>query len=184
MTLRPPYYNIMAYISNKIMDMKARVLLTIVFAFFAIQLMGCTTDSKITSDGFYDKRSQHNAEEKLALAAESVSKSLAELAEIERTIHPQKRMPSPVDPNMIGMAQLVSIDWSGPVEPLARKIARAAKYKLKTLGTRPGIPVLVSISAKDTPLADVLRDANFQCGRKAKIVVYPASKVIELRYVK
>ena len=165
------------------MDMKARISLLIV-VFFAFQVIGCSSSRRITSSNYYDKRSQHAAEQKLAEAATSISKSLAQLAEIERTTHPQKRMPSPVDPDMIGMGQLVSIDWSGPVGPLAKKIAKSSKYKLKVLGRSPGIPILVSMSAKDTPLADVLRDANFQCGNKAKIVVYPASKVIELRYAK
>lgn len=166
-----------------LMDMK-NIGSLLVVVFFTIPLVGCGFGSKIISNSYYEKRSQHAAEERLAQAASSISRSLAQLAEIERTTHPQKRMTSPVDPNMVGMGQLVSIDWSGPIGPLARKIARASNYKLNTLGTKPGVPVLVSISAKDTPLADVLRDANFQCGNKAKIVVYPASKVIELRYAK
>jgi defect-in-organelle-trafficking protein DotD len=33
-------------------------------------------------------------------------------------------------------------------------------------------------------LADVLRDVGYQCGRRATIVVYPESRVIELRYAK
>ncbi|MCL5261667.1 MAG: DotD/TraH family lipoprotein, partial [Gammaproteobacteria bacterium] len=82
------------------------------------------------------------------------------------------------------MDKIASIDWSGPVGPLVKKIATASNYKLRVLGTPPAIPILVSISAKDTPLADILRDATFQCGNKANIVVYPASRTIELRYVK
>ena len=150
----------------------------------ATQLVGCSTKSKIFVDNSDNDRSQHTAEVKLTAAADSISKSLAELAEIEKTSHPQTKLLSPVDPGMIGMAMLASIDWSGPVQPFMKKIADASKYRLNILGNPPGIPILISISAKDTPLADVLRDANFQCGNKANIVVYPASKIIELRYVK
>jgi len=156
----------------------------LVVLFLMTQLTGCGTESKMYVNSSYDKRSQHVAEAKLAETAASVSRSLAELAEIERSTHPQAKLLSPVDPDMIGMGQLASIDWSGPIGPLVKKIAEASKYKLNVLGTAPGIPILVSISAKDTPLSDVLRDANFQCGNKANIVVYPASKIIELRYVK
>ncbi|MDR1057018.1 MAG: type IVB secretion system lipoprotein DotD [Coxiellaceae bacterium] len=158
--------------------------LFVVMMFLEIVLVGCGTEPKIYIADNYDKRSQHAAAEKLTETALSVNKSLAELAEIERASHPHARIPSPMDPDIIGMNQLASIDWHGPIVPLAKKIAEAAKYKLNILGTPPGIPILVSISAKDTPLADILRDAHFQCGNKANIVVYPASKIIELRYVR
>lgn len=125
-----------------------------------------------------------DAETKLAESAASVSTSLQQLAEIERASHPQARLPSPPVPEMIGMAQLATIEWSGPIGPLVGKIAAASHYKVRTLGHPPAIPILVSISAKSTPLADILRDATFQCGSKANIVVYPASKTIELRYAK
>ena len=123
-----------------------------------------------------------NADVKLAEAADSVSQSLRQLAEVERASHPQAKLPSPPDAEAIGMNQLASIEWTGPVGPLVDKIALATHYKVRALGRMPAIPILVSISAKDTQLADILRDASFQCGEKASIVVYPASKVIELRY--
>jgi defect in organelle trafficking protein DotD len=145
-------------------------------------ITGCSTEPKVMI--VENSATNKTAETQLADAADSVSKSLQELAEIERATHPQARLPSPVEPEMIGMAQLASIDWSGPVGPLVKKIADASKYKLHILGTAPAIPILVSIAAKDTPLSDILRDISFQCGSKASIVVYPASKIIELRYAK
>jgi defect in organelle trafficking protein DotD len=159
------------------------------FAVLSLLLLGCFgCHSKPTSTNKISIISSdvgaRNAEVKLALAADSVSKSLEQLAEIEKATHPQVKMQSPMDPQMIGMSQVASIEWSGPVEPLVKRAAKIAHYKVRTLGPNPAIPVLVSISAKDTPLADILRDANFQCGSKASIVVYPASKVIELRYAK
>jgi defect-in-organelle-trafficking protein DotD len=146
------------------------------------QLIGCTTESKIAINS--SEKDLRAADVQLTATANSVNKSLQELAEIDRAIHPQARLPSPVEPDMIGMGQLASIDWNGPIEPLAKKIAEATDYNLKVIGTSPAIPILISITAKDTPLADILRDAGFQCGNRANLVVYPASKVIELRYVK
>jgi len=147
-----------------------------------IQLMGCSTGTKITITNKH--KDPRTAELQLATTADSINKSLQELAQIDRAIHPQAKIPSPLNPDMIGMGQLGSVDWNGPIGPLVKKIAEATNYKLNVLGTRPAIPILVSVSAKDTPLADILRDAGFQCGKKANIVVYPASKIIELRYVK
>lgn len=120
----------------------------------------------------------------MADAALEISDSLRQLAEIERATHPQARLPSPPAAEIIGMNQLASVEWTGPVGPLVDKIAKATSYKLRVLGKQPAIPILVSISAKDTPIADILRDTTFQCGDKANIVVYPASKTIELRYAK
>jgi len=145
-------------------------------------LGGCSHDQKIAV--ISNDSGARNAEAKLADAATSVSDSLRQLAEIEQATHPQARLPKPPVPESIGMAQITSIEWSGPVEPLIKKIAEISHYKVRILGTAPAIPVLVSISAKDTPLADILRDAGFQCGDKANVVVYPDKKTIELRYKK
>lgn len=124
----------------------------------------------------------HTAEIKLAEAADSSSQALQQLAEIEQSTHPHAKLAPPVDPVCIGMSQLTTVEWNGPVGPLVAKIAQIAHYKLRVLGTVPAIPPLVSISAKNTPLADILRDAGFQCGAKVNIVVYPSSRIIELRY--
>jgi len=148
----------------------------------AILLAGCSHDQKIAV--ISNDSGARNAETKLADAAVSVSESLQQLAEIERATHPQAKLPTPPAPASIGMAQMTSIEWNGPVGPLVEKIAVASHYKVRTLGTPPAIPVLISVSAKDTPLADILRDVGFQCGEKANIVVYPEKKIIELRYAK
>ncbi len=158
--------------------------LLVTCAFLVLQLSGCSTESKLFSATGYDKRTQHDAEQKLAEAATSISKSLTELAAIEKSSRPKSKLFSPLDPQMIGMDQATSIDWSGPVEPLVKKLAGIANYRLKILGKAPGIPVLISISAKDTAVADILRDVNFQCASKANIEIYPASKIVELRYTK
>ena len=149
-----------------------------------VQLTGCAARTKIVVVGDDNEKELRTAESRLNATAVSVSKSLQELAEIDRATHPRAILPSPIEPDMIGMGQLGSIDWSGPVGPLVKKIAEATNYKFKVLGTPPAIPVLISITAKNTPLADILRDASFQCGNRANIVTYPASRIIELRYTK
>jgi len=162
--------------------MDTRSFFLILIATLVIQLTGCSTESKIAI--INNDKDLRSAGAKLTATADSIDKSLLELAAIDRATHPQARLPSPVEPGMIGMEQLGSIDWSGPVAPLVKKIAEATNYKLKILGSPPAVPILISIAAKDTPLADILRDVAFQCGNKANIVTYPASKIIELRYVK
>ncbi len=123
------------------------------------------------------------AEAQLAEAATSVSKSLTSLNAIQQAATPPKYNPDPPDPATYGMANLVSLDWSGPIEPLVQQIAKATGYRVNTVGKPPAIPILVSISEKDTPIGIILRNAGYQCRNQADIVVYPKTKTIELRYV-
>lgn len=151
-------------------------------SFCILFLTGCATkpDVVLQSDDVDVRR----AEVKLADASQSISQSLRELAAIERTVHPAPKMANPANPDMIGMAQVISVDWNGPIGPLVKKIAEICKYKVRVLGRPPAIPIIVSITAKNTLLADVLRDANFQCNGRANIAVYAYNRVIELRYAK
>jgi defect-in-organelle-trafficking protein DotD len=82
-----------------------------------------------------------------------------------------------------GMGGSATIDWSGPIEPLLEKIGEMSTYRVKVLGPIPPIPVIVTIAAKDRVVADILKDAGLQAGKRANIVVYPKHRVIELRYL-
>jgi len=124
------------------------------------------------------------AQASLAEASYSVSRSVVDLAETAQAAHPLPDIPPPPDPATYGMGGLTSIDWSGPVEPLIRQIAKASDYRVRVLGTAPGIPVLVTVYQKNVVLGDILRDIGYQCGRRASVVVFPENRVIELRYAK
>lgn len=120
----------------------------------------------------------------LAEASYSVSRSIVDLAETAQAAHPLPALAPPPSPASYGMGGLTSIDWSGPIEPLLKQIAIASNYRLRILGTEPAIPVLVTVFTKNAMLGDVLRDVGYQGGRRAAVVVYPDSRVIELRYAK
>jgi defect-in-organelle-trafficking protein DotD len=120
----------------------------------------------------------------LAEASYSVSRSIVSLSETAQAAHPLPDLGPPPSPDSYGMGGLTSVDWSGPVEPLVKQLAGAADYRVRVLGTSPGIPVLVTVYDKNMMLADILRDVGYQCGRRASVVVYPESRVIELRYAK
>jgi len=124
------------------------------------------------------------ADSSLAEASYSVSRSLVDLAQTAQAAHPLPELASPPSPATYGMGMLSTVDWSGPVEPLLLQIARASNYRLRVLGTAPAIPVLVTIYSRNTMLGDILRDVGYQCGRRATVVVFPESRVIELRYAK
>ena len=88
-------------------------------------------------------------------------------------------------PGSSGLENIVaSVDWSGPIEPLLKRIAKLAHYRLERIGHHPAIPILVTVSSQNTSLGYIIRDINLQAGEKANILVYPGIKTIELRYAR
>lgn len=125
----------------------------------------------------YDETDSNN---KLAQAAASVSESLAELARIQRSVHEVKQFKS--DPNLVRIqAGRVSIDWTGPVETLLGKIAQSTDIHYRTIGTKPPLPIIVSVTANDVLVSDLIRDVAYKIQAQAAISL-SKDKVLELRY--
>lgn len=140
------------------------------------------------STGIYKKPPVNNPSDdatiKLAEAAVSVSDSMHEMARIEKVITPPHKDNTLTIPNAYNLQARASVDWSGPIEELTARIAKAAHFKIRVLGKVPAMPVLISMTIKDQSLAEILRDIDYQAGKKAYIHVYPNSQVVELRYAK
>lgn len=146
-----------------------------------LSLCGCsakTTDKKPPQNA-----PSSDASIKLAEAANSVSRSLIELARIEKESKPAKRK-NLVNVNSYNLQARASVDWSGPIEELAGQLSKASNYRLRVLGTAPAIPVLVSLNAHDELLGDIFRNIDYLAGDKADIRIYPRTKIVELRYAK
>ena len=121
---------------------------------------------------------------KLAEAAVAVSDSMQEMARIEKVVLPPNKDNLLTIPNVYNLQARASVDWSGPIEELTSRIAKAAHYRIRVLGKSPSIPILISMTTKDQSLAEILRDIDYQAGKKASIHVYPNHQVVELRYAK
>lgn len=141
----------------------------------SLALLGCATQAPPTV-------LPDPAEIKLAEAAASVSHSLNTLAEVEQAANPRAKVKAPPNPASYGMGHLVSIDWSGPIEPLIGRIAHSAGYRLSVLGQRPTVPVIVTLFEKNVPMGDILRDAGFQANNRADVIVFPGRRLVEIRY--
>ncbi len=146
-------------------------------------LSGC--DSALT------KNSQANAsrvplnsevETQLIAASRSVETSLSLLARSQDDKSMALLNTAPLITPEGGMSGTADIDWTGPIEPLVRKLADMTDYKLKILGNAPAIPIIVSIFENKAVIADILKNAGMQAGKRANIVVFPANRVIEVRY--
>lgn len=129
-------------------------------------------------------RPSDDASIKLAEAASSLSDSMLEIARIEKVIIPQNKDNTLTIPDAYELQTRASVDWSGPIREVTAQIAKSAHFRLRILGKEPSIPILISLSLRDESLAEILRDIDYQAGKKASIYVYPKSRVVELRYAK
>ncbi len=118
----------------------------------------------------------------IAEAATAIGHSLQQLSAVQMTVHPPKGLPKPYNPQAIGMDKIASIEWTGPVQPVLKEIAQATHYRLRVIGRKPSLPVLVSLDIKNQPIAYILRNIIYQVVMKANIAIYPNSRIIELRY--
>src|SRR3989338_6121074 len=93
-------------------------------------LVGCSpqpmTYSFITTDSAPEPSIDRNTQAKLAETASSVDLSLKELSEIQIATHPHAKIDPPLNAGAVGMDQISSVDWTGPVEPLLKKLATAS----------------------------------------------------------
>ncbi len=105
---------------------------------------------------------------KLAEAANSVSDSMLEMARIEKVITPPNKDNTLTIPNAYNLQAHASVDWSGPIKEATARVAHAAKFRLRVLGPPPAIPILINLNIKDQSLAEILRNIDYQAGKKAK----------------
>jgi defect-in-organelle-trafficking protein DotD len=156
--------------------------------FFATTLLAGCASSPYKNGTTYKKppynRPSDDASIKLAEAADSVSDSMLQMARIEKVITPPHKDNALTIPNAYNLQVRASVDWAGPIAELCSRIAKAAHFRIRILGREPAIPVLISLNVKDESLAEILRDIDYQAGKRADIHVYPNSQVIELRYAK
>ncbi len=153
----------------------------LIVLFLSLMIIGGCTHTTSKRPPYNDP--SDDASIKLAEAANSVSNSMLQMAKTEKILIPPQQDNVITIPNTNNLNTYASVDWSGPIEELTKRIADAAHYKLRILGNKPAIPVLISLNLKDYSLGDILRNIDYQAKNKASIYVYPNSKVVELRYV-
>lgn len=119
-------------------------------------------------------------------AAESAAANRA-VSEIETAVAaPKAPAPAQTFPGgaapPAALAQLVSIDWDGPIEPLVRSLAARAGYSFAVKGRRPATPVTVTIHRREQPLWTIVRDVGVLVTDRASVVLDLVSRQIEVRY--
>jgi defect-in-organelle-trafficking protein DotD len=118
---------------------------------------------------------------RLASAADRATAALQTLASVEQHRTPAASIQStPAAPQELRRA--VSVEWIGPIEPLARQLADRAGYRFLVNGDQPPAPLVVSVMAKQRSVVEVLRDVGLQAGARADIAVDVDQRIVELNY--
>ena len=89
-------------------------------------------------------------------------------------------VPSLVTP---GLQTRVTLDWLGPLERLAERLAGDIGYGFVVAGPRPPAPVTVGIEVKDEPAIFVLRDIGIQARDRAVLTVDAGRMIVRLDWI-
>ena len=149
--------------------------------FLALGLSGCSAIEKHSNDAPQVVAAPDAVSAMLASAADRASNALEALAAVEK-----KRTPTPTAAP-IGNAppelrRAVTVNWIGPVEPIAQTLANRAGYEFLAIGAQPVAPVVVSIDVENKPVIDILRDVGLQLGVRGKIKVDGRRRMVEIHY--
>ncbi len=118
---------------------------------------------------------------RLAMAADNASSALSTLAAIEQAKNPSQSIAAVPDAPQ-ELRRIISVDYDGPIEPMAKTLADRAGYQLEINGTRPPAPMIVSVHSREKSVIEVLRDIGLQAGRRADVAVDPDRRMVELDY--
>lgn len=118
---------------------------------------------------------------RLAAAVDRASVALETLASVEQARTPQAGLQAvPYAPQEL--RRTVSVEWVGPIEPITRRLADKAGYRMRVNGDVPPAPLIVTVQAKQKSVIDVLRDVGLQAGQRATVSVDPEHRIVELNY--
>ena len=116
---------------------------------------------------------------RLAEAAIRAQEALTRLAAI-RGAPPTADIPRRVAP---ALQRRVTLDWIGPLEAVAARLAADVGYDFVVAGLRPPAPVMVEIDVQDEPVIFVLRDIGLQAGDRALLTADAGRMVVRLDWV-
>jgi len=126
----------------------------------------------------------YRTEQQLRKASQSMDQSMNTLAKMKIAESPAGHFQPPSDAKATHMSRLMTINWNGPMLAAVQKIASYSHYKVRVIGNIPAVPLIVNLSMVKKPMADVLRNIQYQTFNRAKIVVYPATNYLEIRYIR
>ena len=121
------------------------------------------------------------AEMRMAEAMVRAQEAWTKLAEIRSAgAVPAVDIPRLVTPEL---QKRVTLDWVGPLENAAERLADEIGYAFVVAGPRPPAPVMVGIDVEDEPVIFVLRDIGLQAEGRALLTTDAGRMVVRLDWI-
>ena len=117
----------------------------------------------------------------IAEAADRASVALETLAAVEQARSPEIAV-APIANAPAELRRAMTVNWVGPVEPIAKTLADRAGYSFRTVGDAPPVAIVVSVDEENTPVIDILRSVGLQLGRRGDVKVDGERRVVEIHY--
>ena len=121
------------------------------------------------------------AEMRMAEAMVRAQEARTKLAEIRSAgVAPKVDIPRLVTPEL---QKRVTLDWLGPLESAAQRLADEIGYDFVVAGPRPPAPVMVEIDVEDEPVIFVLRDIGLQAEGRAFLTTDAGRMAVRLDWI-
>lgn len=117
----------------------------------------------------------------LVEAADKTSTALQTLAAVEAARTPGVAV-GPAGNAPEELRRALTLSWTGPVEPVTRRLAERASYGFLVLGSPPPVPLVVALDVENRPVIDILRDIGLQLGARADVRVDSNRRMVEIHY--
>jgi defect-in-organelle-trafficking protein DotD len=148
---------------------------------FSLVLVSCSSQKEMKGKNPQLVASPDRVTAMLAEAADRASVALETLAAVEQSRSPGVAV-GPISDVPTELDRAVTINWIGPVEPIAQKLADRAGYAFQSIGNPPPVPIVVSLDVENKPVIDVLRSIGLQLGVRADVRVDGQRKMVEVHY--
>ncbi len=151
----------------------------------ALVLAGCS--KRLEPDEIQSAILIESSESRLDNLLDRAAETNLMVARIEAAASPD-RAPMPAQdlpPDVTlpdNLEQLISLDWTGPVEPLLKAIAEHIDYEYQVTGPAPAQPLIVTISRRDEPVWLLMRDVAISLTSSATVIVNPSRELVTLQY--
>lgn len=147
----------------------------------ALLLAGCSVGDPVKAEKAQLVASPDTVSLMLADAADRASVALETLAAVEQSRSPGVAV-GPVSNVPPELKRAVTVNWVGPVEPIAKTLAERAGYAFQPYGNPPPVPIVVSLDVQNEPVIDVLRSLGLQLGMRADVKVDGKRRMVEVHY--
>jgi defect-in-organelle-trafficking protein DotD len=152
-----------------------------VLALSSVCLLACSGHSEIRGENAQLVAAPDRVTAMLAEAADRASIAIETLAAVEQARSPDIAV-GPISDVPPELDRALTVNWIGPVEPIAMKVANRAGYAFQSVGNPPPVPIVVSLDVENKPVIDILRSIGLQLGVRADIRVDEQRRMVEVHY--